>query len=190
MLGIKENKENNVCTIEGVDNYNNILKDFWNTVNNKEKISFNNLNDNNIEISNIDNKTIVIINVPIANMKKVKSNYPNNYPNSYPNNYTNQLSQIQMKILEIIQENPTISVKQISEIIDEIKYDAVRWNIAELKCCACSSSKNISPCFSRTNSSAATKNPAVPIAGSTMISEGCGAAISTIILMIWRGVRN
>lgn len=38
-----------------------------------------------------------------------------------------------MKILEIIQENPTISVKQISEIIDEIKYDAVRWNIAELK---------------------------------------------------------
>ena len=66
-------------------------------------------------------------------MKKDKSNYPNNYPNSYPNNYTNQLSQIQMKILEIIQENPTISVKQISEIIDEIKYDAVRWNIAELK---------------------------------------------------------
>ncbi|MBO4816290.1 MAG: winged helix-turn-helix transcriptional regulator [Clostridia bacterium] len=66
-------------------------------------------------------------------MKKDKSNYPNNYPNSYPNNYPNQLSQIQMKILEIIQENPTISVKQISEIIDEIKYDAVRWNIAELK---------------------------------------------------------
>ena len=62
-------------------------------------------------------------------MKKDKNNYLNNYPN----NYTNQLSRIQMKILEIIQENPTISVKQISEIIDEIKYDAVRWNIAELK---------------------------------------------------------
>lgn len=66
-------------------------------------------------------------------MKKEKNNYPNSYPNSYPNNYTNQLSQIQMEILEIIKENPAISVKQISQIIDKIKYDAVRWNIAELK---------------------------------------------------------
>ncbi len=57
----------------------------------------------------------------------------NNYPNNYPNNYHNQLSKIQNKILEIIKENPTISVKQISELINEIKYDAVRWNIAELK---------------------------------------------------------
>ena len=79
VLGIKENKENNVCTIEGVDNYNNILKDFWNTINNKEKISFNNLNDDNIEISKIDNKTIIIINVPIANRRN-KPIYINNNP--------------------------------------------------------------------------------------------------------------
>lgn len=32
-----------------------------------------------------------------------------------------------MKILEIIQENPTISVKQISKIIDEIKYDVAKY---------------------------------------------------------------
>ena len=70
-------------------------------------------------------------------MRKNKSNYPNDYPNDYPNNYPNnyhnQLSEIQNKILEIIKENPTISVKQISQLINEIKYDAVRWNIAELK---------------------------------------------------------
>ena len=35
--------------------------------------------------------------------------------------------------MEIIESNPTINVKQISELISEIKYDAVRWNIAELK---------------------------------------------------------
>ena len=62
-------------------------------------------------------------------MKKDKNNYPNNYPN----NYYNQLNKIQIKILEIIKDNPTISVRRISEIIDEIKYDAIRWNIAELK---------------------------------------------------------
>lgn len=55
------------------------------------------------------------------------------YPNNYPNNYPNELTKIQMKILKIIKSNPTITVKQISECIDEIKYDAVRWNIAELK---------------------------------------------------------
>ena len=35
VLGIKENSESNICTIEGVENANYILKDFWNTINNK-----------------------------------------------------------------------------------------------------------------------------------------------------------
>ena len=65
-------------------------------------------------------------------MRKNKS-YSNNYSNSYPNNYPNELTKIQVKILEIIKSNPTISVKQISELVNEIKYDAVRWNIAEMK---------------------------------------------------------
>lgn len=65
-------------------------------------------------------------------MRKNK-NYSKDYPNSYPNNYPNELTKIQVKILEIIKLNPTISVKQISELVNEIKYDAVRWNIAEMK---------------------------------------------------------
>jgi predicted HTH transcriptional regulator len=55
------------------------------------------------------------------------------FVNNYPNNYPNELTQIQIKILEIIKANPRINVRQISEQIKEIKYDAVRWNIAELK---------------------------------------------------------
>lgn len=43
-------------------------------------------------------------------MKKDKNNYPNNYPN----NYYNQLNKIQIKILEIIKDNPTVSVRKIS----------------------------------------------------------------------------
>ncbi len=34
------------------------------------------------------------------------------------------------------------------------------------------------------------RNPDVPAAGSTIISDGDGFISSTIILMIWRGVRN
>ena len=79
VLGIKENKENNICTIEGIDNYNNILKDFWNTINNKEKINFNNLMDDDIEIKNIDNKTIIVISIPVADRRN-KPIYINNNP--------------------------------------------------------------------------------------------------------------
>lgn len=59
--------------------------------------------------------------------------YPNSYPNHYPNNYPILITKIQAKLLQVIEENPSISVKQISLMIDEIKYDAIRWNIAELK---------------------------------------------------------
>lgn len=63
ILGVKENKENNVCTVEGVENVNNILKDFWNTINNKEKVSQNIINDDNIDILEIENKKIIVIEI-------------------------------------------------------------------------------------------------------------------------------
>ena len=47
--------------------------------------------------------------------------------------FTNKTMVDKEELLEIIKENPRINVRQISEQIKEIKYDAVRWNIAELK---------------------------------------------------------
>ena len=54
VLGIKENKENDICTIEGIENANHILKDFWNTINNREKISVNVLDDEDVKIVDIE----------------------------------------------------------------------------------------------------------------------------------------
>ena len=79
ILGIKENKENDICTIEGVEKLNNILKDFWNTINNKEKVSCNILNDDNINILEIENKKLIIIKVPKSNRRN-KPIYINNNP--------------------------------------------------------------------------------------------------------------
>ncbi len=56
ILRVQENKGNNICTVKGVENVNNILKDFWNTINNKEKVSQNVINDDNIYILEIENK--------------------------------------------------------------------------------------------------------------------------------------
>lgn len=79
ILGIKENKETKMCTIEGVEEANNILKDFWNTINNSEKVSCNILNDDCVEIMKVENRMLLIVNVPNAN-RKDKPIYINNNP--------------------------------------------------------------------------------------------------------------
>lgn len=79
VLGVKEDKENKKYFVEGVENYNNILKDFWNTINNIEKISCNTLTDDYIKVTKIDNKIIIVITVPSAN-RKDKPVYINNNP--------------------------------------------------------------------------------------------------------------
>ena len=79
VLGIKENKETKMCTIEGVEEVNNILKDFWNTINNSEKVSCNILNDDCLEIMKAENRMLIIVNVPNAN-RKDKPIYINNNP--------------------------------------------------------------------------------------------------------------
>lgn len=79
ILGIKENKETKKCDIEGIENVNDILKDFWNTINNKEKISCNILNDDYVETSKMEGKTIIIIKIPNANRQN-KPVYINNNP--------------------------------------------------------------------------------------------------------------
>ena len=68
-----------MCTIGGVEEVNNILKDFWNTINNSEKVSCNILNDDCLEIMKAENRMLIIVNVPNAN-RKDKPIYINNNP--------------------------------------------------------------------------------------------------------------
>ena len=79
ILGIKEDKKTKICDLEGIENENDILKDFWNTINNKEKIGCNILNDDYIETKKIEGKMIIIINIPNAN-RQDKPVYINNNP--------------------------------------------------------------------------------------------------------------
>lgn len=79
VLGIKEDKTTKLCSLEGIENIDNILKDFWNTINNKEKVSFNILNNEDIEIEKIADKQVIVINVPRANRRN-KPVYINNNP--------------------------------------------------------------------------------------------------------------
>ena len=59
--------------------------------------------------------------------------YTNNYPNNYTNNYPNKLNKIQLQIIEIIKENPTITAKEISIKIGNRGLPAIKWNLKQLK---------------------------------------------------------
>lgn len=83
LLGIQEDQEEKDVakqfTITGVDDAEKIRKDFWNIVNSKEKVSVNILRDADVEIIDMDGKSIVAISVPQADYN-VRPVYINNNP--------------------------------------------------------------------------------------------------------------
>lgn len=68
VLGVKENRNNNVFEISGVNNANKRIIDLWNTINGS-KVSRNLLIDEDIEVLEINEKKIIAINVPRADYK-------------------------------------------------------------------------------------------------------------------------
>ena len=83
LLGVQEDLEekdiNKRFTITGVGDAEKILRDFWNIVNSKEKVSVNILKDVDVEVIDMDGKSIVAINVPQADYN-VRPVYINNNP--------------------------------------------------------------------------------------------------------------
>lgn len=65
ILGVKENKDGS-WFMTGLENAAKLRKDFWDTVNNKNKISLNILSDNDVKIYEQNGSVIVVIYVPKA----------------------------------------------------------------------------------------------------------------------------
>lgn len=83
LLGVSEDlKEKDITkrfTITGVDEAVKIRTDFWNIVNNPEKVNENLLSDSDVEVIEIEGKNVVAINVPQANYR-IRPVYINNNP--------------------------------------------------------------------------------------------------------------
>ena len=65
VLGVEEDK-NHQLHITGVNNPDELVRDFWNTINNQQKISLNILTDKMVSVQTVDDKQIVVIEVPRA----------------------------------------------------------------------------------------------------------------------------
>lgn len=74
------------------------------------------------------NRTILLL-----YMKKDSSNYTNNYPKNYTNNYPNQINNTQLKIINLIKTNSTITAKELAENIENITLAGVKWNLKKMK---------------------------------------------------------
>ena len=65
VLGVKENKDGSFF-VEGLKDAHGLLKDFWNAVNNRQKVSSNILTDSMAYADSIDGKEVIVIHVPRA----------------------------------------------------------------------------------------------------------------------------
>lgn len=65
LLGVKENK-NHSFTIAGVENYEQLIKNIWDTLNNQNKVSVNLLLNKNVYAKEVDGKQVICIEVPRA----------------------------------------------------------------------------------------------------------------------------
>ncbi len=78
--------------ITGVENADKIRKDLWNTINSREKVSVNLLHDEDIQTVEVDEKTVIAINVPRAdyntrpvfiNNNMMRGTYKRNHEGDY-----------------------------------------------------------------------------------------------------------
>lgn len=130
VLGIKENKEDKTYNVEGIDNVNSIFQNFWNTINNKDKVSSNILNDNNIKLVKLRNKNIIVINIPPANRKQ-KPVYINGNPlkGTYKRLYDGDYKCTEEEIKTMISESLDKSKDEI--IIEEYDINNINQDTLE-----------------------------------------------------------
>ena len=65
LLGVIED-DNKQLEAVGVPDPNQLVNEFWNIVNNINKVSVNILSDSDVSVESVDGKSIVVINVPRA----------------------------------------------------------------------------------------------------------------------------
>ncbi|MBC3831730.1 putative DNA binding domain-containing protein [Undibacterium amnicola] len=77
-LGLKENKDLSF-DLRGVENAEKVLEDFWNNLNNPQKVSFNLLRDSMVTVITIEGMRLIHIHVPQASRQQ-KPVFVNNNP--------------------------------------------------------------------------------------------------------------
>ncbi|EBX7546349.1 AAA family ATPase [Salmonella enterica subsp. enterica serovar Oranienburg] len=77
VLGVREKKGNFI--VEGIGDIATVMKQLFDIANNKKKVNVNLLTDQSVQVINLDNKAVIVIEIPIARREQ-KPVYLNNQP--------------------------------------------------------------------------------------------------------------
>ena len=120
VLGVEEDK-NHQLHITGVNNPDELVRDFWNTINNQQKISLNILTDKMVSVQTVDDKQIVVIEVPRAE-REMRPVYVGTDPikGTYRRNHEGDFHCTREQVLAMLRDASPISLD--TKVLTEMDY--------------------------------------------------------------------
>ena len=122
ILGVKENKDGS-WYMTGLDNAAKLRKDFWDTLNNKNKVSVNLLTDSDVEVFEEDNGIIMVIHVPKAKREQ-KPVYLNGdmFGGTFRRNWEGDYHCARSEVLAMLRDQPeeTADMKILQDMSLEV----------------------------------------------------------------------
>ena len=120
VLGVEEDKKYQLH-ITGVNNPDELVRDFWNTINNQQKISLNILTDKMVSVQTVDDKQIVVIEVPRAE-REMRPVYVGTDPikGTYRRNHEGDFHCTREQVLAMLRDASPISLD--TKVLTEMDY--------------------------------------------------------------------
>ena len=120
VLGVEEDK-NHQLHIAGVNNPDELVRDFWNTINNQQKISLNILTDKMVSVQAVDDKQIIVIEVPRAE-REMRPVYVGTDPikGTYRRNHEGDFHCTREQVLAMLRDASPISLD--TKVLTEMDY--------------------------------------------------------------------
>lgn len=120
VLGIEEDK-NHQLHITGVNDPDELVRDFWNTINNPQKISLNILTDKMVSVRTVEDKQIVVIEIPRAE-REMRPVYVGNDPvkGTYRRNHEGDFHCTREQVSAFFRDASPVSVD--TKVLTEMDY--------------------------------------------------------------------
>lgn len=131
ILGVKEDKHGNWYTT-GLKNASKLQKDFWDTINNRKKVSINLLKDDDVEIFSMNDTSDVIMVIWVPGAKREqKPVYINNdlFGGTFRRNWEGDYhcTSLQVKTMLRDQAEETMDMEVLDEVeIEDLNKDSIR----------------------------------------------------------------
>ena len=131
ILGVIENKDGTWFTSGlDADSCQKLIKQFWNDINNRQKVSINLLRDDDVEVYKKEDDQIVVIHVPMARREE-KPVYINNnlFHGTYRRNHDGDYhcTRLQVKTMLRDQAEKTMDMEVLDDVpLEDLNYETIQ----------------------------------------------------------------